>query len=71
MTLVFIHFTSFIVLDNARLLQPLCHFILVAPGGVQNRPSAVKKLLSECYIFSLNLVYQFTTLRRYFSVSLW
>ncbi|CAB4038834.1 TOG array regulator of axonemal microtubules 1-like isoform X1, partial [Paramuricea clavata] len=32
-------------LDNARLLQPLCQFILLAPGGVQNRPSAVKKLL--------------------------
>jgi hypothetical protein len=34
-------------IDNARLLQPLCQFILVAPGGVQNRPSAVKKLLSK------------------------
>jgi hypothetical protein len=34
-------------LDNARLLQPLCQFILLAPGGVQNRPSAVKKLLSK------------------------
>ncbi|XP_028409704.1 TOG array regulator of axonemal microtubules protein 1-like isoform X3 [Dendronephthya gigantea] len=32
-------------LDNARLLQPLGHFILVSPGGIQNRPSAVKKLL--------------------------
>lgn len=32
--------------DNARLLQPLCQFISNAPGGVRNRPSAVKRLLA-------------------------